>query len=56
MSGTSREEGALMRVWARTRAALSIATAAMLLAACTTQFGGGATTPPAGRAAANGAG
>ncbi len=56
MSGTSREEGALMHVWARTRTALSIATAAMLLAACTTQFGGGGTTPPAGRAAANGAG
>ena len=48
MSGTSREEGALMHVWARTRAVLSIATAAMLLAACTTQFGGGGTTPQAG--------
>ncbi len=48
MSGTSREEGALMHVWARTRAVLSIATGAMLLAACTTQFGGGGTTPQAG--------
>ncbi len=48
MSGTSREEGALMHVWARTRSGLSIATAAMLLAACTTQFGGGAPTPQAG--------
>ncbi len=48
MSGTSREEGALMHVWARTRSALSIATAAMLLAACTTQFGGGAPTPQPG--------
>jgi branched-chain amino acid transport system substrate-binding protein len=48
MSGTSREEGALMHVWARTRSALSIATAAMLLAACTTQFGDGAPTPQAG--------
>ena len=37
-----------MHVWARTRSALSIATAAMLLAACTTQFGGGAPTPQAG--------
>ena len=48
MSGKSREEGALMHVWARTRAALSVATAAMLLAACTTQFGGGGTTPQPG--------
>jgi ABC-type branched-subunit amino acid transport system substrate-binding protein len=47
MSGTSREEGALMHVWARTRTVLSIATAAMLLAACTTQFGGGGATPQA---------
>jgi ABC-type branched-subunit amino acid transport system substrate-binding protein len=45
MSGTSREEGPLMRVWARTRTALSIATTALLLAACTTQFGGGAPAP-----------
>lgn len=37
-----------MHVWCRTRAALFIATAAMLLAACTTQFGGGAPTPQAG--------
>jgi len=48
MSGKSREEGTLMRVGARTRATLSVATAAMLLAACTTQFGGGGTTPQAG--------
>ena len=48
MSGTSREEGALMHVWARTRTALSIATAAMLLAACATQFGGEATAPQPG--------
>lgn len=47
MSGTSREEGALMRMWARTRTALSVATAVVLLAACTTQFGGGGTTPQA---------
>ena len=46
MSDTSREEGALMRVWARTRVALSIATTATLLAACTTQFGGGGTAEP----------
>ena len=45
MLATSREEGALMHVWARTRAALSIATAAVLLAACTTQFGGGGGGP-----------
>jgi len=48
MSGKSREEGALMHVWVRTRTALSVATAAMLLAACTTQFGGGGTTPQPG--------
>jgi ABC-type branched-subunit amino acid transport system substrate-binding protein len=49
MPGTSREEGALTRVWVRTRAVLSIATAAMLLAACATQFGGeGAPVPQAG--------
>ncbi len=48
MSGTSREEGALMHVWVRTRTVLSIATAAMLVAACTTQFGGGGTTPQPG--------
>ena len=48
MWGTSREEGALMHVWVRTRSALSIATAAMLLAACTTQFGGGGTIPQPG--------
>ena len=46
MSGTSREEGALMHVWVRTRTALSIATVAMLLAACTTQFGGEGTAAP----------
>ncbi len=38
----------MMRVWVRTRAILSIATAAVLLAACTTQFGGGAPVPQAG--------
>ena len=48
MPGTSREEGALMRVWARTRITLSIATAAVLLAGCATQFGDGATAPQAG--------
>jgi ABC-type branched-subunit amino acid transport system substrate-binding protein len=48
MSGTSREEGALMHVWARTRAALSIATAGMLLAACATQFGGEPAAPQPG--------
>lgn len=48
MSGTSREEGALMYVWGRTRTALSVATAAMLLAACATQFGGEATAPQPG--------
>jgi branched-chain amino acid transport system substrate-binding protein len=48
MSGTSREEGALMHVWVRTRTALSVATTALLLAACTTQFGGGGTTPQPG--------
>ena len=48
MSGKSRGEGTSMHVWTRTRAALSVATAAMLLAACTTQFGGGGTTPQAG--------
>jgi branched-chain amino acid transport system substrate-binding protein len=49
MPGMSREEGPLTRVWVRTRAVLSIATAAMLLAACATQFGGeGAPVPQAG--------
>jgi ABC-type branched-subunit amino acid transport system substrate-binding protein len=49
MPGTSREEGALMRVWVRTRTVLSIATAAMLLAACASQFGGeGLPAPQAG--------
>lgn len=50
MGGMSREEGALMHVWARTRSALSIATAAMLLAACATQFGSEATAPQPGEA------
>jgi len=48
MSGMSRGEGALLRVWDRTRTFLSIATTAMLLAACTTQFAGEGPTPQAG--------
>ncbi len=48
MSGMSRGEGALLHVWDRTRTALSIATAAMLLAACTTQFAGEGPAPQAG--------
>jgi len=48
MSGMSRGEGALLRVWDRTRTFLSIATTAMLLAACTTQFAGEGPAPQAG--------
>jgi len=48
MSGMSRGEGALLRVWDRTRTFLSIATTAMLLAACTTQFAAEGPAPQAG--------
>jgi ABC-type branched-subunit amino acid transport system substrate-binding protein len=51
MSGKSLKEGTLMHVWRRTRTALSVATAAVLLAACATQLGGGGPAPQPGEQA-----
>jgi branched-chain amino acid transport system substrate-binding protein len=51
----SREEGALMRGWRRTRAALSVGAAAMALAACASTFnqaGSGTAAPQLGEQAA----